>query len=171
MTDMGMTDKQFNLFLRFLQRALLEAKGENNIEEKTKKLMKSQKIFKNPQKNRKCFCRVRIPPAQPKSNPQQMACLCGLLRVFFCLETLLESGLMVDFKIPKQQCFLCPQQFVCSISKNHPPRILPRRVSLSLHNILNQQRQHPAANGTAQRGNDGTGELLPPAQRLLLDAL
>ncbi|MEE0782340.1 MAG: hypothetical protein U0M41_00660 [Negativibacillus sp.] len=41
MTDKGMTDKQFNLFLRFLQRALLEAKGENNIEEKTKKLMKS----------------------------------------------------------------------------------------------------------------------------------
>ena len=38
MKDMGMTDKQFNLFLRFLQRALLEAKGENNIEEKNKKI-------------------------------------------------------------------------------------------------------------------------------------
>nr|DAP86442.1 MAG TPA: hypothetical protein [Caudoviricetes sp.] len=26
---------------------------------------------------------VRIPPAQPKSNLQQTACLYGLLRVFF----------------------------------------------------------------------------------------
>ena len=37
--DMGMTDKQFNLFLRFLQRALLEAK--TTSKKKTKKLMKS----------------------------------------------------------------------------------------------------------------------------------
>lgn len=36
--DMGMTDKQFNLFLRFLQRALLEAKKENNLEEKNQKI-------------------------------------------------------------------------------------------------------------------------------------
>lgn len=36
--DMGMTDKQFNLFLRFLQRALLEAKEETTIEEKNKKI-------------------------------------------------------------------------------------------------------------------------------------
>ena len=39
--DMGMTDKQFNLFLRFLQRALLEAKKKTTSKKKTKKLMKS----------------------------------------------------------------------------------------------------------------------------------
>lgn len=40
MPDMGMTDKQFNLFLRFLQNALEEIKSEENGETKDKKIEK-----------------------------------------------------------------------------------------------------------------------------------
>lgn len=38
MEEMGMTDKQFNLFLRFLQRALQEAKAEEDTSKKNKKI-------------------------------------------------------------------------------------------------------------------------------------
>ena len=40
MLDMGMTDKQFNLFLRFLQNALEEIKTEDNTDMKDKKIDK-----------------------------------------------------------------------------------------------------------------------------------
>ncbi len=40
MLDMGMTDKQFNLFLRFLQNALEEIKTEENTDMKDKKIDK-----------------------------------------------------------------------------------------------------------------------------------
>ena len=40
MKEMGMTDKQFNLFLRFLQNALEEIKTEESAETKDKKIEK-----------------------------------------------------------------------------------------------------------------------------------
>lgn len=38
MEEMGMTDKQFNLFLRFLQRSLLETKAEPDADKKNEKI-------------------------------------------------------------------------------------------------------------------------------------
>lgn len=40
MQDMGMTDKQFNLFLRFLQNSLQEIKLEKTMEEKDQRIEK-----------------------------------------------------------------------------------------------------------------------------------
>lgn len=40
MQDMGMTDKQFNLFLRFLQNALREIHAEETTEEKNNRIEK-----------------------------------------------------------------------------------------------------------------------------------
>lgn len=40
MHDMGMTDKQFNLFLRFLQNSLKEIQEETTVAEKDKRIEK-----------------------------------------------------------------------------------------------------------------------------------
>jgi len=47
MEDMGMTDKQFNGFIRFLADSLKEAQEETNSEKKDKKI---SKILENLQK-------------------------------------------------------------------------------------------------------------------------
>lgn len=44
MEDMGMTDKQFNAFIRFLIDDLKEAKGEQDMEKKDARI---QKILEN----------------------------------------------------------------------------------------------------------------------------
>ncbi len=48
MKDMGMTDKQFNLFLRFLQNALREIQTEETTEEKN---IRIEKLLEDIQKS------------------------------------------------------------------------------------------------------------------------
>ena len=95
MNDMGMTDKQFNGFIRFLIDDLQEAKEEADTEKKNKR------IEKNPWKSAKHIRRLKIAgftPAtyeQEKGGPVTALFLYPLYHVFNCPSILLSFPLCV----------------------------------------------------------------------------